>query len=60
MKINFVASLPMIQSALSVGGDGARLKLDIPETDIAEVIKMVMLKGKAFKVTIEVDDSQDV
>ena len=53
MKIEFVASLPDIQSAISVGGDGARVKLDIPESDLAQVIKLVMLKGKAFKVSIE-------
>ena len=56
MKINFNASLPDIQSALSVGGTGARLKLDVPETDLAEVIKMVMVKGKLLRVTVEVED----
>ena len=53
MEIKFMASLPDIQSAISVGGDGARVKLDIPETDLAQVIKLVMMKGKAFTVTIE-------
>lgn len=52
MKIEFIASLPDIQSAISIGGDGARLKLDIPETDLANVLRMVILKGKAFKVTV--------
>ena len=56
MKINFNASLPDIQSALSVGGTGARLKLDVPETDLAEIIKMVMVKGKLLRVTVEVED----
>ena len=56
MKINFSASLPDIQSALSVGGTGARLKLDVPETDLAEIIKMVMVKGKLLRVTVEVED----
>jgi hypothetical protein len=30
-----------------------RIKLDVPETEIAEVIKLTLLRGKAFKVTIE-------
>jgi hypothetical protein len=56
MRIQFTAALPPIQSAISVGGDGARIKLDIPETDLAQALKLVMLKGKAFRVTIEADD----
>ena len=54
MKIEFMASLPDIQSAISIGGDGAtRVKLDIPESELAEAVKLVMLKGQAFKVKIE-------
>lgn len=54
MKIEMIASLPNIQSAISIGGDGAtRVKLDIPSSELAEAVKLVMLKGQAFKVTIE-------
>lgn len=53
LRIEFTASLPHIQSALSAGGDGARLKLDIPESDLPQVLRLLLLKGKAFKVTIE-------
>lgn len=59
MKIEMIASLPNIQSAISVGGDGAtRVKLDIPSSELANAIKLVMLKGQAFKVTIETIDEQ--
>lgn len=51
--IEFLASLPDIQSAISVGGDGARIKLDVPETDLPQVIKLVLFKGKLLKVRIE-------
>lgn len=51
--ITFTASLPPIQSALSFGSDGARIKLDIPESDLPAALKLVMLKGKVFKVTVE-------
>lgn len=30
-----------------------RIKLDIPETDMGQAIKLITLRGKAFKVTIE-------
>lgn len=53
MQIEFLASLPDIQSAISIGGDGMRVKIDIPETEVSEGIKLVMLKGKVFKVIIE-------
>ena len=54
-KICFLSSLPDIQSAINISGagNGARLKLDVPETEIAEVIKLALLRGKTFKVTIE-------
>lgn len=54
-KISFMASLPDILSATNIAGvDGnSRIKLDIPESDIEEVFKLIRLKGQVFKVTIE-------
>ena len=55
-KIEFVASLPPIQSALNIGGaenDASRVKIDVPGTEIAQVVKLLLLRGKVFKVTIE-------
>lgn len=51
---SFFASLPDIQSAInfSGAGNGARIKLDVSETEIAEVIKLVLLRGKTFRVDI--------
>ena len=60
MKIEFIASFPDIQSAISIGGDGAtRIKLDIPESELAEAVKLVLLKGQAFKVEIEPIEQDD-
>lgn len=53
MMIKFVASLPDIQSAISVGGDGARIKLDVPESELGNVIRLVLLKGQTFEVVID-------
>ena len=54
MEIEFIASLADVATAISIGGDGAtRVKLDIPESELAEAVKLVMLKGQAFKVKIE-------
>lgn len=54
-KISFMASLPDILSATNIAGvDGnSRIKLDIPESDIEAVFKLIRLKGQIFKVTIE-------
>jgi hypothetical protein len=54
-KIQFIASLPPIQSAINLDGmgDGARIKLDIPRTDIPAVLELQGLSGMVFKVTIE-------
>ncbi len=59
-----MASLPSIQSAISISGDGqgARLKFDLPQSD-ADVIPLIQIyfSGKAFRVTLELveEDRQD-
>ena len=55
LKIGFMASLPPIQSAINIDGqgNGARIKLDIPASEITEVLKLQKLAGKCFKVIIE-------
>mgnify|MGYP001462351841 CR=1 FL=1 len=56
-KIQFIASLPPIQSAIKIGGDGAsRIQLDVPSTEIANVVRLVTAAGKTVKVTIEIQE----
>jgi len=57
-KITFIASLPPIQSAINLDGqgDGARIKLDIPRSDVEAILKLQGLAGTSFRVTIECDD----
>jgi len=54
-KIQFIASLPDILSAINIAGqDGnSRIKLDIPASDIEAVVRLIELKGQSFKVIIE-------
>ena len=58
MEIKFTASLPPIQSAINLdgNGDGARIKLDIPRSDISAVLKLQELSGTSFNVVIKSDD----
>jgi len=61
-KIEFVASLPPIQSAINIDGqgNGARIKLDIPASEMLQVIQLQTMIGNAFKVTIEKIDNKKV
>lgn len=54
-KIIFTAALPPIASAINLdgNGDGARIKLDIPRSDIPAVLQLQGLSGQCFRVTIE-------
>lgn len=53
MKIEFIASLPPIQSAINLDGQGgARIKLDVPEEYISQVLELARLTGQSFRVVI--------
>lgn len=67
--IKFEASLPPIQSAISLDGqgDGARVKLDIPRSDIQAAIKLqeIASKGETFHIIVvtqedEIDNENEV
>lgn len=53
--LTFLASIRPIQSALSVSGDnsGARLTLDIPETELPAIARLLLLRGVVLRVTVE-------
>lgn len=56
MRIEFVASLPPIQSAAQFSGEdggGARVKIDIPGTHLLEAVKLLAFKGHALKFIVE-------
>ena len=57
-KISFIASLPPIQSAINLDGrgDGARIKLDVPRSDVLEIMKLQRLAEMTLRVTVEVDE----
>lgn len=50
----FAASIPPIMSGIKTGSDGMRLQLDIPESDMAEAVKLLAMRGKRLVVTVEV------
>jgi hypothetical protein len=57
-KVTFLASFPPIQSAIKVG-DGMRIQLDIPESELPRAIKVVDLREAVLQVTITRADNVD-
>jgi hypothetical protein len=56
--ITFSAIIASSSAALKIGDEGAaRLMLDIPATEMAEVLKMIAFgRGKRLSVTIEIKE----
>lgn len=54
-KIEFIASLPPIASAIQISGmgDWALVKLELSASEIYSIVQLQLLAGKYFKVTIE-------
>ena len=57
--ITFRATIPPIQTAINTGGDGMRIKLDIPEIDVPEAIALVAMRGKVLRVTVELETAEN-
>jgi len=59
-KITFLAAFPSIQSAIKRhgGGDGLRIQLDIPESEMGQAAGLLALTNVVFRVTLEVEDYQ--
>lgn len=54
--ITFLCTFPPIQSAIKVtgNGDGLRIQLDIPESEMAQAAYLLTMRERILKVTIEV------
>ena len=51
----FVAFFPPIQSAIKRGGDGMRITLDIPETEVGNALKLLKWTGPGHVLRITVE-----
>ena len=58
-RATFRAAFPSIQSAIKVTGDGngVRVQLDIPESEMAEAVKLLQWRQCVLVVTIEPEKS---
>ena len=52
--VSFRASIPPTEQAIKISGDGgARLMLDIAESDLAGFLPALVMRGKVLKVTLQ-------
>lgn len=51
--LTFLASVAPLQSAMTIASDGGmRVKLDIPETELRNIKRLMALRGKVLRVSI--------
>ena len=57
-KATFRATFPPIQSAIKIYGDesGMRIQLEVPESEMVEAAKLLLMRGKVLLVTVEAND----
>lgn len=53
-KTTFRATIPPIMSGIKTGGDGMRVQFDIPESDMAQAIELLTMRGKVLIISVEV------
>lgn len=58
-RASFRASIPPIMSGIKTGGDGMRVQFDIPESDMGEAVKLLTMRGKRLRVTVELLPDKD-
>ncbi len=57
--LTFIASIAPLQSAIMIAHDGgARVKLDIPESELSKIGKVMGLRGKVLRVSVQVVKQQ--
>ncbi len=55
--LTFLASIAPLQSAITIAHDGgARVKIDIPEDEMPAIVRLMLMRGRVLRVTLEVDD----
>jgi hypothetical protein len=59
-KVTFLAAFPPIQSAIKItgAGDGMRIQLDIPESEMGNAIELLAWRQRVLKVTVELENAE--
>ena len=61
-RATFRAAFPNIMTAIKVtgGGDGVRIQLDIPESEMAEAVKLLQWRQRVLVVTVEPEKKSEL
>ena len=60
-RATFEATLPPILSAVKVSGDGGlRIQLDVPQTDEADALKLLLWRERVLRITVEPINDGDI
>lgn len=52
--LTFTASIAPLQSAITIASDGgARVKIDIPEDEMPAIVRLMLMRGKVLRITVE-------
>jgi hypothetical protein len=52
--LSFLASIAPLQSAITIASDGgARVKIDIPEEEMPAIVRLMLMRGRVLRITIE-------
>jgi hypothetical protein len=55
-RVRFRATIPIKAAAIDIHGEtGARLTLEIADSDMADFLPIVLLRGRRLRVTVEED-----
>jgi hypothetical protein len=62
LRVEFYGSISGTASAIRFGGmkDGARIQIDIPESEVVAALKVTALRGIPLKITIDVPTQEEV
>jgi hypothetical protein len=51
--VTFLASMPDVLSQMKIGKDGMRIQLDVPESELAAALRLVMWRDRVLRITVE-------
>lgn len=54
-NISFAASIPDIQSAIKIGGDGMRVQFDVPESEMPNAIGLAGMRQKVLYINVSTE-----
>jgi hypothetical protein len=56
-RASFLATIAPIMSGIKTGSDGMRVQFDVPESEMGEAVKLLAMRGRVLRLTVEVADT---